>query len=758
MRPNQTLTRIHATRTVLWACCACSIQISSSVAQESAPSGGDTAVTERTTEELADLANWVEIVKNPSVELSQRIFNSRKLTQNDWPEALQAALHLLDNNNGSCVCIPVCRAIAQNGSPRIEYADALITLLGDGDAGVRSEAAAALACYEDPSVIDRLRAIASDRASEPVRRVAAIDAISRLNETHLAAEILISLLDSAEAQVTAAVCRGLATVSGQDFGPDEVAWRGWWEANRDLKAEEWLKRQNALLKDQLRNKEGRIAKSEERLAGALSRAYSIAVKEERNSLLEQHLVDELEGVRLLAIDFIQRDIGDGILPTEAVAAILRSRITDPSARVRKGVLNVLVHLRAGTDARAVIELLSSEQDQSVRAAAIAALGHLANPEANAVLLAELQREDSSSACRVAAAKALGRLNARGNTEGADTAAIVAALLREYERNSQPSELQVALVQAMASIADPGFTPILLANLQHQQADVRLRCIAGLRQLDDKVHLEQVLPLLADADGGVRREAAGTIGQFGGTETHLAALTNRFRPEVEPEAAVRDAAWQSFVKVWSLQTSPAKMAWTRKLSDFPLRQIELLKSLETQFGSVDPSPPELLEVRTAMANQYDVLLRFGDAAKCWSSVAEMLERAQDPAWRAAATKQFRDTLLAGQYEVAVTQGKRILGEKGEESELAVKGAILEALTTEKAAKRDEAVAKLLEVVRAQFGELVTGEFQDRLLQYDNKHISTESGQQPSSTGERSKSPGTLWRGSRFDSATTGGANG
>ncbi len=681
------------------------------------PPAAEQPVAQRTPEELADLDNWIGIVKNPKVELNRRTFNARKLLDKDWPEAQEAVLVLLDNSDGSGACIPVCRVIAQDGPPKMEYLDALLKLLGDGNSAVRAEAATVLSGYTDPAVIDRLIGIAKDNSATPAMRTSAIDALAQLNDSQQAAGILISLLDALDGQIDAHFYAGLARVRGEDPGPNPEEWRKWWAGVKDLTPKQWLARQLDLSEKRNALLHARITMIEKRLTAALEQGYFKSANGDKKALLKSHLVDELEIIRLLAIDIIRREIGDGGRPDDEVSAVLRSRLTDPSAKMRKGVLNILENLRNPDDAPVLITLLENEneKDLSVRLAAIVTLGQLSNPIANPILIGELQQVRNSLPCKTAAARSIGRLNAKGNVNGTDIGPVVTALAGEYEKSAQQPELRMALLFAMASIADPTFAPKLLDNLRQDQANVRSRCIAGLRQMGDKSHLDAILPYAGDADTGVRREVALAIGQLG-SEDHLPALLNRL--SAEPDASVRDILWASFKGIWSAKEVPDQLAWANKLTDLPDWQIELLKDLEDRLDNTEPPPPHLLEVRTSLATQYETLSRFDESAKYWVLVGEARKTAGDPTWKEASMSHFRVLLRGGQYVPAMTNAKQLLADDLEHFKPRLSDEIISVLDHEKKANRSDQVARLGELVKSHLPELLDEAFRNRLGQFED----------------------------------------
>ena len=492
-----------------------------------------------TEEDQDHFDNARAVVEDANTKLSVRITFAAELLKADWPEALQAVLELLDNSNSAGTCVPICTAIASNGAPKLDYVDALLTLLADAEAPVRGHAAAALSRYEDLSVTERLVALVRDGSKTTPARTAAIDAIAQLTDSHKAARILISMLNGGGTDIDSALFQALARVSGEDQGPDAQKWREWWAKVKDMTQAQWLGHQLRLAKQRETVQAGRIQRFEELLVSAYEQSYTQADNGAKRQKLRSYLSDAEEVIRLLAIDIIRREIGEGGRPSEEVAADLRSHLSDSSRRVRRGVLSVLAHLRESTDATDVIALLESEKDETVRLAAIITLGELSNPQANPVLLAELQRNPANPACKLEAARSLGRLNTKGSAEGRDLSGVIAALNSEYGNSSPNSDLWAELVFAMASIADPSFANTLIAHLQDSPVNVRARCVAGLRQIGERKHLDAILPLVVDPDAGVRGEAASAIGALGTEDRHLSALLGRLQGETEANTSVRN---------------------------------------------------------------------------------------------------------------------------------------------------------------------------------------------------------------------------
>ncbi len=658
------------------------------------------------------------VVEDANAKLSVRITFATELLKADWPKALQAVLELLDNGSAAGTCVPICVAIANNGTPKTEYVDALLKLLTDADASVRGHAAAALSRYEGPSITERLVTLVLDDSGPTPARIAAIGAIAQLVDSHQAAGILISLLNGGDTNINAALFQALARVSGEDQGPDEQKWRDWWAQVKDMTQAQWLGHQLGLAKRREKVQTERIRIFEERLVSALEQAYTQADNGAKQQKLRSYLGDTEEVIRLLAIDIIRREIGEGGRPSEEVASDLRARLSDPHARVRRGVLSVLAHLRDSGDVTAVIALLENEIDLKVRREAIITLGELSNPQANSVLLAELQRNSANPACKLEAARSLGRLNTKGSADDRDLSAVIAALRSEYDNSTQNSAFRAELVFAMALIGDDSFATTLVAHLQDSRANVRARCVAGLCQIGEREHLDAILPLVGDPDAGVRGEAASAIGALGSEDRHLSTLLGRLKGDTEPNISVRNNVWESFENIWSTKPPAEQMSWIRQLADLPARQIELARALETLLDGQETPPAQLLEVRTLLATTYEEQSRHDESARYWRFVVDARRQTEDAAWKDAAISQFENHLRAHQYGPAMEAATQFLADDEEHFKSHLSDEIINHLIREQQAGGDEQIVELLEAVKTGLAALMDDEFDNRLNQFQS----------------------------------------
>ncbi len=680
----------------------------------------------RSSDQLDEINNWVSIVKTANLPDELRVFNANQLIQKDWPEAIEAVMQLLTDSDTEHACVSVCRALARNGPPRAEFIDPLLRLLRDGRQPIQVEASAALAGYEDPVVAQRLTELIRDAEAPAPARAAAIATVAEFEDRLRAGGILIGLLEHGDAQINEPLYAALRQVSGLQTDDPEI-WRQWWDEVKDLRLEDWQQREIKRLRSRMASMQAAYDQMGRRLQDALQQAYLRAGNGDKAKLLATFLTDDFELARKLGLDFVQRDIIDGVIPDEQVRTALRSRITDPSPAIRRGVLTILGNLRDQADAPRVIELLRSETDPATRLAAIVTLGELSNPQAGPVLIEVLQGSASSLADKLAAAKALGRLGSVGDGPPEDRGdAIVDALTQAYHDSSGPfPTLQRAVLQAMSQIGDRRFAAILLEHLQLDPADVRLYCIVGLRQMRDPQYLASILPYLTDADVAVRREVAVAIGRLGEGETQLGTLLSRLGPDGETDASVTKELWKSFGQIWDKLEGVVQFGWAKRINDNADRQIELLKRLEAALIAQTRFGVEVADVRTALAGCYDTAERHVEAARYWGLTAEVYNQAGDPRGRDAAVAQFRSLLRAAQYDQAVAGGRKLLSEDVETFKPRLGNVVLEQLAAEAAAKRPERIAALLAAVKKLPQLMMDDTFKSSLRRYDDGQTQTSS---------------------------------
>ncbi len=662
------------------------------------------ATPERTTDQIDELNNWLKLIADPNVAAEQRKFVAKKLLQQDDPGVQDALVALFTQPDTSGTRLTLCQAMILNGHPHARFVEPLLVLLSDPDIQLRESAAKALSLYSETAVLDRLIALVQDSTPPRTVRQAAIGALSQIQDGQKAAGILIRLLEVRDGLIDADLYTALAKVSGMELGSDAGAWKQWWEDNKSLSREQWLAFKLERQRQLIEQKDAQITDLSQQLVTALDQVYANTKNGDRAELLKNFLSHRLAGVRVLGLRIVQSNIGEGRLPDEAMGNTLRESLKHPAAEVRTGAVRILGHLRISSDAPLILELLAGEKDESVRLAAIKTLGNLSNPDAVPFLMDLLERPEGPVAFREAAAKAIGMLGPVIRSDSAMLDRVAEHIQTTFENSADQPSLRSAVISAMSSLGNPRFKNVFLAYLHHDQPEVRQRCAAGLRQLNDPAVLEHLIPLIVDPNINVRWEVLSALEQMGGQESHLVALANRLSPETEPDTALRETARQCFVKIWNLQNQDVQITWATKLQSDPNCQIELLKSLDEKLASREPVAPELIEVRKLLAGQLYAQSRFLESAKYWHDLAEMLRKTPNADPVEADVNQVRALLRAQEDDSVI----RIVAESFDRDDPSlqsrIRDEIVTYLTEQQTAQKSDRITTLAKVLRARLPRL------------------------------------------------------
>ena len=709
-------------------------------APAAAPDTPPTSESSLAPEQQEDLNNWLAIIRNPNVAMDQRVFSAKKLLAQSWPEAQQAIVSLLNPAESPGTRIAVGRAIVTNGPAQPALVEPLLTMLEDADPQVRDIAGQALAKYGTKEIIGRLMELAQNPETPVAIQTAAINALGYFEDGRQAVEKLMSLLGQSAPSVEPTVYKALSRASGADLGQDTQAWTQWWESCRNLSNEEWLKRVLQAHRQRLQNKNDELADREARLLRALEENYLLSTNGQRTAKLKEFLDSPLEQVRLLSLRLIQDNIAEGTVPNDELAEAIRRHLADSSTQVQANVLSILGHLRNADDAPMIVEMLQQHQPPDVRLAAINTLGKLSNPVANDALLSILTESDNAynEADIAAAARSLGRINSSGISSAETIEAVASALASKYQTDTRP-QMRVALLLAMADVADARFEPLLMEGIKHPQAEVRLKCVEGLTAIGDPTALTEILGLLSDANTGVRRKAAESIGQLGNSEAHLQALLSRLAPETEVEAAVRSVLWTSFENIWGKQNTAIQLTWVRKLDSFADRQLNLLQNLETRLGVSEPQPPELIEVHRLLATRLESLGRFADAARYRDTIEKVLYAAGSPDAAAATYDHFRARLRTGVFPDALALAKKLLDTSREQYQKNIQDELVVYLGELQQGDNRQAISQLIGQIDTVLPKLVDQDFNTRLEPF--RALASETPSQPpaESTAEPAPAP-------------------
>ena len=229
------------------------------------------------------------------------------------------------------------------------------------------------------------------------------------------------------------------------------------------------------------------------LAISCSRVYGSCAQDDPNNELIQMVItllnDSDKDVRALGLEQV-RTAAKGSAATQRFAAELPK--LSPEAQV--GLLSALAD-RGDVAARpAVLDVLAASPHESVKRAAIGALGFLGEPADARVLLQWLR--DGSPAVQTAARASLVRL------PGESVAGSIAA-----EMDRAPSTLCVTLLETLTARRALDTIPEMLKVAVATDASVRAAAMVALGQLAGPEHIAGLVQGVLKAEPGREREAA-----------------------------------------------------------------------------------------------------------------------------------------------------------------------------------------------------------------------------------------------------------
>lgn len=562
----------------------------------------------------------------------------------------------------------------------------VLQLAAQGDAQTRREAAAAM--LKDPSP-DRMKAMVTilESKGNPEAKMAICEAIAdcRGQPAGFVPPLLALLADQSPAVHKTAL---MALSSYEDPAVGEK-----------LKAL-LQERQTALLT--------------ESHAALMKALYECTAETGRPALLLAWLKQPISLERLTALEIAQQALRKGATDP-AVLDQTRSMLDDPDETVRQKAVLVLRTWGLREDAPRLEARLKKEQPPAVREAIYNALGLLGDPAS--IRAAARGLTDPSASVAAEAATALGRLcDTQPPPEKALLARAVDSLLAASVSPIENAKLRERVIDAMASIADLRFLPLLARHGGSDEAvpAVRQAAIRGLGRTGNTEQIGLVIERLdSDSDAGVREAAAEALGKLGSTAEHLQALRQRLDPKVESAAGVQTKAWEAYLQVfahleWPEQRSSLE-AWSSADSAAAARRIDLLVCLEKDGSTSKLGATRLAEVREELGDALIAASRPAEAAVVLGRGLEALAAAPPERQARLALKLVESHLRSGAPDKALAVGA---GLQHQMSRDAVAARLLRFV--ESTAESDGAAAlvfldKLKAVIPDQFGPSWTGHF-------------------------------------------------
>jgi putative membrane-bound dehydrogenase-like protein len=192
--------------------------------------------------------------------------------------------------------------------------------------------------------------------------------------------------------------------------------------------------------------------------------------------------------------------------TAAALASLEAGLKDPSPVVRQGAAQGMIASNDPRMALALVENLLLEKEPANRKPILEALGHARNVDA-----AFTNAANKLCADFLAQGSLISETLAFAATLPSVTPELAAAVLRLWSHNL-PAEQHIVLLETLARSKDPGVIPALVVNLQHQNAEVRMRTAKLLAYKPGEGVAKALRSALEDKVSAVRKEAVISLGK------------------------------------------------------------------------------------------------------------------------------------------------------------------------------------------------------------------------------------------------------
>lgn len=611
-----------------------------------------------TAEEQRLFNDYVDLLTEQNTRKARRT-GARELLNHDWPQAIQVLVEVLQNEKDPIAQMAVIEVIAASAKPNPVFIQPLIRLLGSKDEKMRDAAADALARFNDGGVVDRLSQLAKGQG-EPVTdlamRVAAIRALSLVSDRMRAMEVLVELLRDPNPEIRVRASQAVSDAAGIQFGTDIRAIEKWWQTDRQRSDLGRLRDRLQVKIKQNRTLQKKIEGVQTILVDTLRKLYLRMPSAQKIDTLLEYLQDSMPEVRILGLELVNAMLKDREPVPESVLRRLRLMIPDVSPRVRRQVVLTLRDLHVASDAKLILAQYRLESDSSVRAAMLNALGRLGDPEAISVMIEALSSDDK----QVVAAGALGlaTLSEEGHLPPEEIAPAIEPLKQCYQKLAESDqELREDLLEAMARLADPKFTPIFAGALSSENAaPVRQAAARGIAALGMAENAALLVEQLADPDPGVRRTVVDALARIAKPE-HLQVLFARLDAKTEADAAVRSRAWEGIRSLLKTLPYDEQLEWVADRIDPKTdkqtaeRYVELMTEIERALSSSRSATDKLLTVREELADGLFYAGQFAEAARFYRLVYDVLSKTRSDGGWSVGLKLMQALLKANRYEEA-----------------------------------------------------------------------------------------------------------
>jgi HEAT repeat protein len=296
-------------------------------------------------------------------------------------------------------------------------------------------------------------------------------------------------------------------------------------------------------------------------------------------------------IRGVGVDIIKDDAANNKPIPSAARDQLRSMIGDSSADVRATVADALARINDAASLDPLLAQLAQENSGKVRAALARALAPINDLRAVPALIGLL--DDSSIAAARAAAEALEQLGPKIRDENPRLANQTARALRE-ELGKRPvnpgtSDLREALVDAMTPLRSDELLPTfysLLNERSGESSEMHRLALKGIGEIGNPQSAAVIVNSLNDREAVVRLEAVRALGKVRTAGEYAETLIHRLDAAEEPDASVREAAWQVLRTVLPGLTKEQLANFADRFKDQPEQRIIVLKALAQQLSRLN----------------------------------------------------------------------------------------------------------------------------------------------------------------------------
>lgn len=567
-------------------------------------------------EQQRELEHLIEDLRDSRIDIERRRRAASILLDRGWPAAVVTLHRQLGHAEDPNTKRAICQAIALTENPSPQLVDPLVALLGSDDAPTRSDAAAALARYDTPDLVDRLIKTASThgKPGDPVApaRLGSIQALAEQRNpqaVHRVIDTILKQTHDTDQNVRAAAFASLTRLTGiVDFGSDADAWDRWWKRTRRLSPERLLAEMMRNLAARSTEQANQLKTLTERLVDANKTLYDAAAEDQRPAILQKMIDDDMDELRLLALSLIERRTLNAQPVSEEVRAAMRQHLTDRNPQVRATVAQLFDRLGDSAAAERVVELVLGEWDPTVQSRYFGLLASV--PKAGAVepalLLLERDQLRNAVAAFLAAAADADLLTPNQSRRTLD------ATRRFLDAVATP---EPNLLRVLGRLGGASDLPLLAKYLDNPDAQVRLAAAEPFRM--DRWPVTPMLKYLGDQTlGPVAIEVVSK--RASDAASVIALLQNK------PTEADRLAKWNAAVLAVTSRLNVAELAKvdTHLIANANADQAalheELLKTaagLTSVNGAAAPVAPETEAVRNEAALRLAAFYaRHDEAAK------------------------------------------------------------------------------------------------------------------------------------------------